>query len=271
MDVPLRDLLVTMVVFGAVPFIVTRPYLGVLMWSWIGYMNPHRLTWSFAYSFPFAQVIGVATLVGLLFSREPKRIPWNGVSVLLLILTLWMVVTTLVALYPGSAWDQLSKVLKIQVMVFVTMMVVNSEDRIRGLVWVIALSLGFYGIKGGLFAIRTGGEYSVVGPAQTFIGGNTALALALIMVLPLLRFLHLTAERTWLRWGLAGAMVLTGLAIIATYSRGAFLAVACMLVFLWLNSRYKVALALALLILVPVGLSFMPQKYFDRLETIVHY
>lgn len=271
MDVPLRDLLITMVVFGAVPFIVTRPYLGVLMWSWIGYMNPHRLTWSFAYSFPFAQVIGVATLVGLLFSREPKRIPWNGVSVLLLILTLWMAVTTLFALYPGSAWDQLAKVLKIQVMVFVTMMVVNSEDRIRGLVWVIALSLGFYGIKGGLFAVRTGGEYTVMGPAQTFIGGNTALALALIMALPLLRFLHLTAERTWLRWGLAGAMVLTGLAIIATYSRGAFLAAACMLVFLWLKSRYKVALALALLILVPVGLGFMPQKYFDRLETIVHY
>jgi len=271
MDLPLRDLLVTMAVFGAVPFILTRPYIGILMWSWIGYMNPHRLTWSFAYNFPFAQVIGAATLVGLLLSPEPKRIPWTPVSVLLLVMSLWMVVTTGFALYPQAAWDHLSEVLKIQLMVFVTMMVMTSRERVQGLVWVIAVSLGFYGIKGGLFALRTGGEYSVIGPAHTFIGGNTALALALIMVLPLLRFLHLQTDQRWIRWGLAGAMVLTGLAIIASYSRGAFLAAGCMLAFLWLKSRYKGSLALVLAVLVPLGLAFMPQKYFDKMETIVHY
>jgi probable O-glycosylation ligase (exosortase A-associated) len=271
MDLPLRDLLVTMAVFGSLPFIFLRPYIGILMWSWIGYMNPHRLTWSFAYNFPFAQVIGLATLASLFLSREPKRIPWNGVSVLLVALSLWMVVTTLFALYPGSAWDHLARVLKILLMAFVTMMVMNHPERVKSLVWVIAISLGFYGIKGGLFALRTGGEHAVIGPAQTFIGGNTALALAMIMVLPLLRFLHLHTERQWLRWGLVAAMVLTGLAIIASYSRGAFLAAACMLAFLWLKSRYKGALALAFLLLLPVGLGFMPQKYFDKMETILHY
>ena len=39
----MRDIAVTLVIFGALPFILWRPYIGVLVWTWIGFMNPHRL------------------------------------------------------------------------------------------------------------------------------------------------------------------------------------------------------------------------------------
>jgi hypothetical protein len=45
----MRSLLVALLVFGSLPIIIVRPHVGVLVWSWIGYMNPHRLTWGFAY------------------------------------------------------------------------------------------------------------------------------------------------------------------------------------------------------------------------------
>ena len=41
----LRDLLVFAIVFGSIPFILRRPWIGVLMWVWISVMNPHRLSW----------------------------------------------------------------------------------------------------------------------------------------------------------------------------------------------------------------------------------
>ena len=49
----MRDLFVTLIVLGALPFAFLRPSIGVLTFSWLSYMNPHRLTWGFAYDFPF--------------------------------------------------------------------------------------------------------------------------------------------------------------------------------------------------------------------------
>ena len=39
----MRDLLISAVVFGALPFIFRSPWLGILMFTWLGLMNPHRL------------------------------------------------------------------------------------------------------------------------------------------------------------------------------------------------------------------------------------
>ncbi len=77
----MRDLLVTAIVFGSLPFILFwRPYLGALMWVWISMMNPHRLSYGFAFNFPFAQVIAITTLLGLLFTNQRRRLPLTPVS-----------------------------------------------------------------------------------------------------------------------------------------------------------------------------------------------
>ena len=70
----MRDLFVTMVVFGSLPLILKRPYIGILMWSWIGYMNPHRLSWGFATDFPFAMIIAITTLTRDAIFREKKSV-----------------------------------------------------------------------------------------------------------------------------------------------------------------------------------------------------
>ena len=45
----MRDIALVIIVFGSLPFILARPYIGILMWSWLGYMSPHRLAYGFAY------------------------------------------------------------------------------------------------------------------------------------------------------------------------------------------------------------------------------
>ena len=44
-----------------------------------------------------------------------------------------------------------------------------------------------------------------------------------------------------------------------------------MLFFLWLKSRRKLPGALFLLMLAPLTFQFMPEKWFDRMETIQDY
>src|SRR5690242_13924279 len=126
----MRDIVLTAFIFGTLPFILVRPYVGVLMWTWLAFMNPHRLTWGFAFDLQFSLIIALFTLCGLLFSREPKKVPWTAQTVILLILVLWMVFTTFFAIYPQLAWPELEKVLKIQIMVFVTLIAMQTRERI---------------------------------------------------------------------------------------------------------------------------------------------
>lgn len=267
----MRDLFVLAVVFGSVPVILARPWIGVLVWSWIAYMNPHRLAWGIARDFPVAMTVGVTTLVALLLTRDRRPPPLTRETVVLALFTLWMVVTTLFALEPDAAQVQLEKVLKIQLFTFVTMMLIFTRERIHWLVWAIVLSIGFYGVKGGIFTLTTGGAHRVLGPYGTFIGGNNEIGLAMIMVLPLMRYLQLQAKRVWERNLWWAAMGLTGIAILGTHSRGALVGVLAMLAMLAWRTRRKLLFVLVLAALAPAAWDFMPEKWHARMETIDDY
>ena len=267
----MRDVALTLVIFGTLPFILRRPHIGVLVWTWIGFMNPHRLTWSFAYDMPFAMIVALVTLFSMLISREPKKIPWTRETILLLIFLGWLLLTTFNAMYPARAWPHLNQIWKILLMVYVTMILMQSKERIEQLVWVIALSIGFYGVKGGIFTIVHGGVYHVRGPEGSFIGGDNEMGLALIMTIPLFRYLQLTVRNMWLRAGLHAAMVLCAVATVGSQSRGALLGLAAMGTFLWLKSRNKMFTALLGIIAIGLVLSVMPQQWYDRMATITTY
>jgi probable O-glycosylation ligase (exosortase A-associated) len=267
----MRDLFVTAVIFGLIPFIFKRPWVGILLWSWLGYMNPHRLCWGFAYDFPFSMIVGLVTIVAFMASKEKKEMIWTRETIVLLIFVGWMLFTTLFAFYPDSAWLQWNKVWKIQLMIFLTVLIIKDRQQLHWLIWVIALSLGFYGVKGGIFTILNGGAYRVQGPSASFIGGNNEMALALVMTIPLIRYLHLQETRHWIKTGLASAMVLTGVAAIGSQSRGGLVAMLAMGLFLWMKSRNKIVTGFYMVIAVAIMASVMPQQWYDRMNTIKTY
>src|SRR5437773_4245883 len=241
----MRDIALTLVIFALLPVVAFgRPQLGVLLYLWISYMNPHRLTYGFAYDFPFAMIVAVVTIIGWLLSSEPKRLPWMTTTALLATFTLWFSITTAFALFPDLASDKWDRTLKIMLGVFLTLGIMRGRERIEALVWVTAGSLAFYGVKGGIFAILTGGNLRDIGPPSSFIADNNAAALAMLMVIPLLRYLQMRTEWRLLRLALLGAMFLTLVAILATYSRGAVVGLAGAGIFLWLKSRRKLLIAL---------------------------
>ena len=73
----MRDILVTLMIFGTLPLILRHAYIGVLVWSWISYMNPHRLAWGFAYDMPFAMIVAITLFTSLLFCKDRQKIPLN--------------------------------------------------------------------------------------------------------------------------------------------------------------------------------------------------
>lgn len=268
----MRDLIVAAIVFGALPIMLSRPYVGLIVWTWLSLMNPHKLSWGFAYHFPFAQLVAIFLLAGMFFSKEKKRIPWEATPTkLLAIWWAWMLITTLFALNPDGAWMQWDKVWKIQLLTFVTMILLTTPERIKWIVLTMTVSIGLYGVKGGIFTISTGGSYKVWGPAGTFIGGNNEIGLAMIMTLPLMRFFQLQAKRRWEGMAWLASMFFTFVAIIGTQSRGALVGVSVMGLYLMMKSRNKFGLLLVIILAVPAVISFMPTSWHERMGTIKTY
>jgi probable O-glycosylation ligase (exosortase A-associated) len=276
----MRDYILAGFLFGSLPFIIWRPTIGVFLWIWVSVMSPHRLTWGFAYDIRWGYYIAVATLAGLLISRVPKRLPVTPVTIVLALFVLWMNVTTFFAIDIALSLEMWKQVIKIMLMVFVALYLLHSKQHVQVLIWILAGSVAFYGIKGGLFTLHVGGEYRVFGPEGSFIEENNALALATIMTIPLLYYLFLQDIKHWVRWGLLAAMVrwgllaamvICGFSALGSQSRGGFLAIAAMLAFLWSKSRAKVVTGLVLILLVPLAIGFMPDKWADRMWTIQDY
>jgi probable O-glycosylation ligase (exosortase A-associated) len=268
---PLRDLALTVLIIGSLPVCFVSPYVGSLMFAWLSVMNPHRLTWGFALEIPFVLLVGVATLAGLLFSRDRRPLPRVREVWLLGGLWAFFVLTTMTAMYPDLAWPKLAQVSKILLMVFVTVMVCQTRARLRNLLLVAALSIGFYGLKGGIWGLAVGGENRVLGPEGSFIGDNNGLSLAMNMVLPLLFYLAREERRWWMRGLLRATFAMTIVSVLLTYSRSGFLGLAVVLASLGLRTRAK-ALVLPIALAGLVGLAlFLPEKWYDRMETISNY
>ena len=267
----MRDVILLGMVLAALPFACRHTWIGVLLWTWISVMNPHKLAWGFAMSMPFAAMAAGATVVSLFITKDKVRLPSNPALVALILLTLWMVVTTVFAIHPDESWLDLKRNFKIQAMTLVAAAALRERKHIELFIWVNALSLGFYGFKGGLFTILTGGGQRVWGPPGGFIEGNNEVGLALVMVIPLMNYLRSVATQRWVRIALTVLMLFTAVAVLGTQSRGAFLAILAMGGVLWLRSKEKAKAA------VVIGLSglaltaFMPASWEDRMQSIGAY
>ncbi len=268
----MRDLFVTAIVLGVLPFVFRHAWIGVLLWTWISLMNPHRLSWGFAYDAPFAALAGGVTLVSLFTSKDPVRLPRDGILYILLVFIAWTVFTTAFAVFPIESQSQLEKVLKIQLMTVVAMAVLHERKHIQMFVWINVLSIAFYGAKGGLFTLQTGGGGRVWGPRGGFIEGNNELGLAMLMTIPLLYYLYLTTAHVWVRRGIILITLLSAVAVLGTQSRGALLGIVAMGFVLWLRSPVnKITSGFAILFLGAAMFAFMPDSWHERMGTIRTY
>jgi len=81
----MRDPLLVGIVIVACLMALKLPQIGVMPWSWLSIMNPHRCTYGFAYSSALAAMVAGFAVLGLLFSKK-KASPFKWASVTDLIL-----------------------------------------------------------------------------------------------------------------------------------------------------------------------------------------
>lgn len=268
----MRSLLLFCEFLALLPIAVVRPFVGVLVFSFISFANLHRLSWGFASDLPWAYLTVIATLIGCVVAREPKRVPVSATTILIVAFIAGITLTSFAALAPpGMVWAKWQQVTKVFVFLLVTAALVTDKYRVQALLWVMVISLGFYGVKGGGFTLLTAGSARVLGPPSTMIEDNNHLAAGLLVTLPIMNYLRMQAAHRIVRIGLLLGMVLTLFSVVGSYSRGALLGLAAVSFVLWFRSSNKIVTGVVVVVAVLGAISIMPDEWLQRMGTIQSY
>lgn len=269
----MRDIAVLLFTLASAFAGFTRPWMGVLALAILGYMNPHRYAWGFSVNMPVYFIVFIATAFGIVLnSKDRQPFPWTRETKLFIVLLAWFTLTTFWSPdFPDAAKEQWSKVMKIYIGIFPTLWLINSRDRLRWLVIVIALSFGLIGLKGGIFALGTGFNYKVWGPETTFYGGNNEIALALNMTLPLLILCAKEVQNRNAKILFYATFLFSICSVISSWSRGGLLTLCAVLGTMILLSKKKWLSVPVLVLAITFALPNLPEGWFERMHTIETY
>ncbi|MGI9433258.1 MAG: putative O-glycosylation ligase, exosortase A system-associated [Geminicoccaceae bacterium] len=245
-----------------------HPWSGLLACGWVAFLKPQSFLWSFAGEIPFNLIIALSTALGWTFSRESKKFDIDLTTLLLGAFILVIGISTFFSLTPTTSHTEFSRVMKSVVFLFMLKVMLTTRVRIHGYIWLMAFVMGYFGLNGGTLFIVTGGSHQLAGPPQSEIGDRNHLALAMLLAVPLMNYLRMQSRQRWMQIALMGAMIMTVLAVLATYSRGGLIGLLAMGAFLWWRSRSR-TIALVGLLVLAVGLySVTPDSWKQRMGTI---
>jgi putative inorganic carbon (HCO3(-)) transporter len=264
----MRDIVLALFILSLLLAAFKRPWLGVVLWVWLGLMNPHRYMYGFAYSFPWAQLTILVFFVSLFLAKERYNLLAGKPMVWLLAFVIWMTISWLLGLDLANDYEEWTRVMKVMLMVFMLFAVMRSKFHILALVWTCALSVALVGLKGGVFTVLTGGSYRVWGPPGSAIYDNNEFALALSMTIPLLWFLRQQLMHRHARLVLMVMMVLCAFAALGTQSRGGLLAMAAMATVLWWRGGSRFVGGIVIVVAAFMLVAFMPSQWTDRMNTM---
>ncbi len=268
----MRDFLIIAIVFLSLPVGVFQPFYGILVYAWISYMYPHMLAWSYAQTAPIAKLAALSVLAGIIIRRNGSLAALKEREMkCMLILFLFFTLSSFFAFYPDAAWGKWQDMAKVILMSFVISAFLTDRRKLKIFLIVVALSLGFYGFKGGIFSLATQGQFMVWGPGNSIIGANNNLGLALCMVLPMFWYLAKAETRQWLKRGLQVCALLTIPAIMFTYSRGSFVGLAVVLALIIIKSKHRILSAALAVLLSLAVIGYLPQRWTERTGTTIDY
>ena len=269
----MRDLIVFLFVMALMPSAFQRPYFGMLLFSWLAYMRPQDLCWGFARTMRLSFFVSTAMLAGWLANEQGRRrfTRWEPRTVLMVVLMVLIAISYSQAQVQDEYTNKyFFEYVKIIIIALFTVGQCDTKERLRGMFWVIAISLGFFGVKSGLWGVLTGGGRQILRGPGGMLEDNNDFALALVMNVPLLYYLGLNEGKQWVTRATHAAVVLTIFTVLLTHSRGAFLALS--FTALWMSWRSgQLFRAMMFLLFLAAMFPFVaPQEILDRLASITY-
>ncbi len=255
-----------------------RPWLGVLGLTLLDTLHPYGYATGPLQGAPVYQAMFVVVLfsTGMHFVRERPQIDWRGLLRewrIWAFLLLWLdfLLTTWFSKDPWAAWPQFVVVSKALAPVLLTLLLIDTREKLNALMLTLAVSIAAATLKGGYWAVMTGFNERVYGPPGSPFEGNNEFSVAVLMTLPLLMLFRFQTLDRRVKLAFSILIALSFVAVLSSWSRGALLGLGVVTALLVWHSRRKWLAIPILVVGVAIVFAALPESWFGRMETLGQY
>jgi probable O-glycosylation ligase (exosortase A-associated) len=261
--------------FGA----FVSPFYGVVIYYVFSVMRPQYIwQWALPPDVRWSLYVAIATIIAALMNvgqttdenREPgarQAGMFNRTHFIMLMFSVWVTLTYLLAQNRFVAWPWYIEYLKIFLMFFISSLLVRTLQQVWVLLIVTALSIGYIAYEVNFVYLSVG----YMGIYHNGYGGldNNGAGLMLAIAVPMCIFIYMGTKRWW-RWVFASLVPVLLHAVLMTYSRGAMVAllVASPIIFLRGRNKFQLMLAaVAIFSVIPILAGREIRQRFFTLQT----
>jgi putative inorganic carbon (HCO3(-)) transporter len=251
------------------------PYLGILAFIILSYMRFEETIPALG-NLHLAKLLTVTLIVVWVMrvgiSKSKLHLQETGLIVLYFFY-LAMALSIPFSFWPTKSFDMFVEMLKILVFTVLLIHLTDTQKKLQTFLWTFLIVNGYLAFT----AIR---DFVVLGQAAVstriggsggFLGDANDFALALSVVLPFSLYLFLSEKKLVLKLVYFTLSGLYTLGIISTASRGGFVTLVFIFLYLILKSKHKLVGVVAGLLIFFLILSFAPSEYWQRQMTITSY
>jgi len=267
----MRDLAVLAAMLVMIPLALRNPFAAFILWGWTTAITLSYYLYGFMVPVRYNLIFALITLALIGLGRLKWRENWQ--PSLTLILTVWFCIHVSISAalaYSPNPFNAEYYFNFVKSMFFCLLIpvVLTTRMRFHAFVIMLAMGLGFHGLLDGLKFIASGGGHRTHGLPASMLSDNNHFAVGLAIALPILYYLYQYSQNRLARLGFIGCFTLIILAILATHSRGGFLCMAVVGIWMVITSRRKILISSLALVGILLVLNLAPADWFDRIQTI---
>ncbi len=267
----MRDLMMLGAMLIMVPMALANGFVAYLFWGYTGLLTANYYVFGFMQPVRYNLIFALIAIAMLMVGRVKERgaLTLNRTTFLLILFLFHGTLCTIFAydLNPLNS-DRLIYFSKAMLFALLMPYFVTSRVRIHAVLLIFAIGLGLHAVLDGLKVISSGGAHHSIGIPGSSLSDNNLFAVGIAMTLPIMLYLAQYSKFKVTRAGFIVAMSLTIIAVLGTQSRGGFLSLAAVGLWLMLSSRSKLRAVLFVLLGAAIVYYFAPDTWFDRMSTI---
>ncbi len=274
----MRDLFFLCILACLFMLALKRPFLFVLVYSYIDIVSPQRLTYILLNSIPISAIAFLFAFGGWLIAdnKQDSRFSWR--QFLMVMLLGWCAYTTVVADYPIDAAHKWSWVWKSLIFAIFLPLTLRTRLRIEALILTMVLCASAIIVTGGIKTALSGGGY---GELNLMVDNNSGLyegstiSTVSIAIIPLLFWLARYGTIFRPDWKVRlYTLALTGACLlipIGTQTRTGLLCIILLGALVIWQSEKRFVISGAIGILALITIPFLPATFTERMGTIKNY
>lgn len=265
----MRDLMFLGAFLVLLPLAFRNAFVAYLIWGWTGLIAIENYLFGFMMPVQLNLIFALITFLMIFFKKDTERgtFSTNATIVFLILFFLQGSLSAVFAYGSNSLnWDLYDRLWKELLFAMAMPLVVVKRYRIHAFVLVMCLGMGFHGLIDGLKFFSSGGAHLVRGFVK--FGDNNHFAVMLVMAIPLLLYMASYSKNRWLRLAALAVAIITIAAVIGTRSRGGFVAMAAVGLWLVLTSRKRLPALTVFIAGIIFVVAIAPAEWTQRMETI---